>query len=325
MRLLFNIYIVWYVIVSTNSFTASLTSFLVLSPTENIYDSYTDLIYESGVKLCAQYPVELEILYNHPELKKSLEAVWLTVEEILDSIKDGLPGDTTKCDAALIPRSQYEIAVTRNSSYCDHSRLKLNDFDLSISYVMYISQFLNSRNLTDIEEWINMYIRNQTYMLCYHNEYYQIFKNDSFNLETYMNRNETNGNRRELKGTTVSVSSGSDFFGTEVSDEWDFCTDSNGDQVSPMIIAEMCTPIIFLLACTLIGMILYCMERRKLKHNRDYNKGKLENHSLKDQTELEVNDICFNAKGMSVSEIIRYLKEQKAKRCHIEIFGFITR
>ena len=47
------------------------------------------------------------------------------------------------------------------------------------------------------------------------------------------------------------------------------------------------------------------------KHNRDYNKGKLENLSLKDQTELEVYDICYNAKGMSVSKIVRYLKEQK--------------
>jgi len=298
------------------AYTASLTSFLVLSPTKNTYESYSDVLSESGSKICVSKELEKEILFKTWELKKFLNPVFLTKEEMLDALIYEEPGESKVCNAALLSRTQYEIAVAQNRSYCDNSRLIVNDFDLSMSNVMYVSQFLGSRNLADITEWINMYIRNKTYTLYYHVEYYQSFKEANFDSSTYeidSGANES-GSASEMKRRKLDQSfqgsAGSDFFGTEVSDEWNFCTKSKSNQTNPMAPEQLYTPILLTLFCTMIGITLYIRERRKLKKTREFNKGNVDNLSLKDQVELEEYDICCNAKGMPLSKIVKHLEDQ---------------
>ena len=276
---------------------------MVLAPSKTVFETYAD-VNKKGSRICTYASLELEVDLYYPEVRDFLELLDHSKEYLLDDMT-GDEEDFKKCDALLLPKSHYQIAVAQNATYCDKSRLIVNDFDLPIPNVMYLSQTLNEAR-PDLLNRINMYIKNGTYTIYYHDKYFHDFKDVDFNVDKYKEdkEEELDGTSRKLLGDTLSIANLDD-----QSDSSNFCSTSSETELSAMNPKEMSTPIILTLACTLIGMLLYFIERKKIKKNGKYNKIH-DNPSAKEQHQAELYDILNTAENLPIRALVTKLNEQ---------------
>ena len=233
------------------AYTATAAAFMVLEGSPVVYESLSDFLSDTNARACTYGSAMQDIIFKEPEFDGRLYGLSGGSTELIDSL--GTTYDDDTCNIIMLPLEDYEIIVAHDDSYCDSTKILLDDVSVIINNVIMINPHLDfvDELVTRIDENID----NGLYSMVY-NRYYHAMKEVNFDkAKSDENQIDSFNIRNLLKSTGLQSS-----FETK---DMSFCShdaDSDNENVT-LSVKELAFPLTVTFLCSSIGLLSYLISK----------------------------------------------------------------